>query len=178
MISGIYRFDFSDGSYYIGKSENIENRWKTHIREMESGRHTKAIQATYNSCGLPQFSIIRLCHKHHIDILESYYINLHWSNDILNSTRPNVLSIEETELVDRVPYAAWDLSTFEHYMQWSDVTTERDKLKDELARVKDGTALQELEKELWVTKSLLNESNAKVTELINRGFWDRVFNRI
>jgi hypothetical protein len=63
-------------------------------------------------------------------------------------------------------------------MQWSDVTTERDKLKDELARVKDGTALQELEKELWVTKSLLNESNAKVTELINRGFWDRVFNRI
>lgn len=75
MTSGIYKATFKDGSIYIGKSINIENRWKQHTDDMLKGRHTKKMQNAYNLYGLPKFQILIPSHKDHIDILEGYVIN-------------------------------------------------------------------------------------------------------
>jgi len=51
MISGIYRLEFPSGNYYLGKSVDIEKRWKQHRTALLKGTHTKILQAEYTYTG-------------------------------------------------------------------------------------------------------------------------------
>lgn len=86
MTSGVYQLTFSDGSRYIGKSVNIDSRWKQHYDKMCKGKSAKAVQAAFNRCGEPTGEILCECHKDHIDLMEAMFISR--LNPELNSDRP------------------------------------------------------------------------------------------
>lgn len=86
MISGIYQLTFPDGSRYIGKSINIEDRWAQHIDKMRKGTAAKAMQAAWNRWGTFDPEVIIQCHPDHIDIMEESLIAR--LKPELNGTRP------------------------------------------------------------------------------------------
>lgn len=59
MISGIYllRF-FGTDKVYIGKSNNIEYRYKKHIQKLKNGSHNYKMLQAYNNYGLPTLEIL------------------------------------------------------------------------------------------------------------------------
>lgn len=53
---GIYimYFECDDGQYYVGKSGNMQERYKEHCRKLKYGtHHNKGMQASYQKYGLP-----------------------------------------------------------------------------------------------------------------------------
>lgn len=177
MTSGIYRFEFVDGSFYFGKSENIEKRWKQHSDNMRKGKHTKAIQEAYGRWGLPKFEVWYTAHEDHIDILESFFINSHWGNPkLLNATKPTPLLQREEHLMNTIPDAVWKQSTFEHIERWSNALDEKEELQKKLNELLDGTMEKKLLEELGDLEvehdALIDEYN----KLKHRGFFARLFN--
>ena len=43
MTTGIYQMNFSDQAYYVGKSQDIEQRWKQHKDSFEKRRDRKSV---------------------------------------------------------------------------------------------------------------------------------------
>lgn len=74
MKSGIYCLTFKDGSIYVGKSIDIERRWKEHADAMSTDRAASKLQAAYNTYGLPVARVLLECHCDHIDLMETYFI--------------------------------------------------------------------------------------------------------
>lgn len=73
--TGIYKFIFSNGHYYIGQSYNIRRRSKQHLKEMNKGTHTNSrVQNCYNKYGEPSFEVLIECTKEDLDIKETEYI--------------------------------------------------------------------------------------------------------
>lgn len=169
MSSGIYKLTFADKSIYIGKSVDMEKRWDQHLKAMRKGTHTSRIQEAYDSHGVPLFDIVIKCHPHHIDILETYFINGYWSPKILNSTRPADIDELGINLIEELPDEAWDLSTFEYIQQWQLALTKVDELKQIIKDSKNATTLSNL---LDSNKILAKE----LDRLKNRGFFARLFN--
>ena len=62
MTSGIYKLTFSDGTTYIGKSVDIERRWKEHADKFAKRTAAKAMQYAYDTCGMPSTSVISVLH--------------------------------------------------------------------------------------------------------------------
>lgn len=85
MTCGIYKLTFSSGRSYIGKSIDIENRWKQHFEKMRSGKASKPMQEEFMRCGYPDPAILYICHEDHIDIIEETLI--HRLNPELNTTK-------------------------------------------------------------------------------------------
>lgn len=85
MTCGIYRLTFDSGNFYIGKSTNIEQRWKQHADKMANGTHSKLMQQEYNMWGFPTGTLEVECHEDHIDILEETII--YRMRPYLNSTQ-------------------------------------------------------------------------------------------
>ncbi len=170
MTSGIYKLIFSDGSFYIGKSNDIPKRWKQHRKSFEQGTHTKSMQAAYSRCGSPSYTIIRECHSDHIDIMENYYIGLHWNSDhILNSTKPVWYNDGEVDIILNSPPVVWEMSTFDHIWQWHKATLEIDVVDKKLKESKNAKKIQELH-------GLLDELSTKYAKLKHRGLLSRIFN--
>ena len=74
--SGIYQFEFQDGSKYIGKSVDVERRQDEHVKYMLYGEAPWLIQEAYNRWGMPKFSVLEYCHPDHLGLLEAAYIEL------------------------------------------------------------------------------------------------------
>ena len=57
MTSGIYRiYCKSEDKSYIGKSINIEERWKNHLNGLKKGKHhNKKLQKDFNKYGKDDF---------------------------------------------------------------------------------------------------------------------------
>lgn len=75
MTSGIYKLTFPSGNTYIGKSINIENRWKQHFDKMNKRTAAALMQAEFNIYGYPECAIVFECHDDHIDLVEACFIN-------------------------------------------------------------------------------------------------------
>ena len=78
MTSGIYRiYCKSEDKSYIGKSINIEERWKNHLNELKKGKHiNKKLQKVFNKYGKDdfEFSILKEVDDYYeITYYESYY---------------------------------------------------------------------------------------------------------
>jgi group I intron endonuclease len=169
MNSGIYKLVFTDKSVYIGKSVDMSKRWDQHLKALKKGTHTKRIQDAYNKYGTPKFEIICECHPHHIDILETYFINGYWSPKILNTTRPADVDALGISLIDELPEDTWDLSTFEYIQKWIENSIEVKRLEKLIRESKDATILSAT---IDSNKSLLKE----LQHIKNRGFFARLFN--
>ena len=57
MSSGVYRIqNIIEDKNYIGKSWNIEQRWKQHITDLKSNKHINSkLQSAFNKYGLDSF---------------------------------------------------------------------------------------------------------------------------
>lgn len=114
MASGIYRLTFSSGKYYIGKSLDLETRWKQHFNKFATGKAARPMQLEYDRCGLPQTEVIFGCHKDHIDILEELLIEQFKGPDMLNTTYPVCDLTDEVAILINKSAELLRVSTFEH----------------------------------------------------------------
>lgn len=188
MASGIYRLTFSSGKFYIGKSLDLETRWKQHFNKFATGKAARPMQVEYDRCGLPDTEVIFYCHQDHIDIMEEWLIDEYKCGDMLNTTYPKITRTDEiATLINRNNHLL-KLSTWEH-LQLLDETQDKincaeaeTELALELVQEykdcgylinKDYTDLLELSNEFkdrWFT------SKAELKRLQNLSWWDRLFN--
>lgn len=91
MTSGIYQLTFSNGMRYIGKSVDIERRWKEHTNNFINKKAAAKLQTQYNQRGHPRAEVLLYCHKDHLDILEVYTIA---------TRRPELNTVEELPISD------------------------------------------------------------------------------
>jgi group I intron endonuclease len=76
VSSGIYKLIFSNGSFYIGRSVNIEGRYKDHCSVLQNNKaHNKKLKQTYALCGLPSLEIIETCTIEESKSREVYWIS-------------------------------------------------------------------------------------------------------
>lgn len=171
MKSGIYLLEFSDGSFYIGKSTDIDKRWNQHRKNMSDGKHTKKVQEAFNRCGAPTFRVVMWCHADHIDIMETYYINEAWgSPKLLNTTKPPKFSQKELNILEQtLDSEIWSISTFEHLLSISNTQEELRKLKGTVSKSKSVSKLKSLEYEV-------EDLRARYKALHDASWWDRLFN--
>ena len=99
MTCGIYKLTFSSGRSYIGKSIDIENRWKQHFDKLRKGTAARPMQEEFSRCGYPDTGILYICHEDHIDIIEETLI--YRLNPELNTTKGRErLNSGDNELVN------------------------------------------------------------------------------
>lgn len=174
MTSGIYQLTFSNGSFYIGKSNDIERRWKEHFTKFGKGTAAAAMQAAYDSYGEPSCKIILECHEDHIDVWEAHFIT--W-----NYNRPGCLNTSCPKPVDIPSNASLNpdyltMSMWEHIQLMTKQEKEIDKLKDKVRQVKNGSLVEELESKLYNEKVNVEFYKKQVEKLKSRGFFARLFN--
>lgn len=77
MTIGIYKLEFTDGSFYIGRSVNIESRYKDHCSMLTRNASTcPLVQKKYNEVNiLPTLSIVETTSIDNISDREVYWIS-------------------------------------------------------------------------------------------------------
>lgn len=77
-MTGIYCIENTiNGKKYIGKAVNIELRWTTHRRSLNTDKHyNKHLQRAWNVYGAESFLfyVVELCDKQSLDVRERHYI--------------------------------------------------------------------------------------------------------
>lgn len=136
MASGIYRLTFSSGKYYIGKSLDLETRWKQHFNKFATGKAARPMQLEYDKCGLPKTEPIFLCHRDHIDILEEWIIDQEKGPNMLNTTYPEVTRTPEIAALIENSRDLLKQSTWDHLK-----IIGQDKSKQETAELKAQRAM-------------------------------------
>jgi hypothetical protein len=88
MSSGIYMIE-CNGNKYVGKSKDIEHRWKDHISQLKRGKHkNKYIQGMWDNYSENfVFSVLEYCPTNEIDKREDYWV------ETLNTMIPNGMNI-------------------------------------------------------------------------------------
>lgn len=175
MDSGIYKLTFEDGSMYVGKSIDMLRRWKEHINKFQKGTAAKDLQHKYNCYGLPDHSILHICHPDHVDLLESIYIDRYWGS-LLNTTRSNLVPDYDKEFL--LEHAEnLEFSTADHIRtlvrKINELEHSEEKYNNLLNRDEFVKNLQEENEDLWKAVAL---NKQEITRLKNRGFFERLFN--
>ena len=188
MASGIYRLTFSSGKYYVGKSLDLETRWKQHFNKFATGKAARPMQLEYDRCGLPQTEVIFECHKDHIDILEELLIEQLKGPDMLNTTYPVCDLTDRVAILINKSRELLHASTFEHLEMIHASQDEINKAK--LQQQKAEQELEDLRSEGYIMDSdyieivdLANDfrdsllkKKAELERLKNLSWWDRLFN--
>lgn len=188
MASGIYRLTFSSGKYYVGKSLDLETRWKQHFNKFALGKAARPMQLEYDRCGLPETEVIFSCHRDHIDILEELLIAQFKGPDMLNTTYPDCELTDEVAILINRSHDLLKQSTFDHIKQ---LHAAGDKITS--AELREQEARDQLQ-DLRTRGYIVNEDYLEVVELANEfkaratkrkkelerlqglGWWDRLFN--
>jgi hypothetical protein len=188
MASGIYRLTFSSGKYYIGKSLDLETRWKQHFNKFATGKAARPMQLEYDRCGLPQTEVIFYCHRDHIDILEELLIEQFKGPDMLNTTYPACdLTDEIATLINR-SHELLRASTFEHLemIHGSQDEIHKAKILQEAAEheveqlrsqgyILDSDYIEIVDLANDFKESLLKKKS-ELQRLQKLSWWDRLFN--
>lgn len=191
MASGIYALEFTKGIFYIGKSNDIDRRWKEHTNKFQKGTAAKAMQYAYARYGMPKFIVVCECHEDHIDLMESMYIRNNWCEGILNTTQPAVLSLEQEEVL-RDNENLLKYSTVTHILTILEYVEERRELEykvtlaeekydwllniDEMSFVQEAMNKVELANTRAERKErALQEACLEIERYKNMGFWQRLF---
>lgn len=188
MASGIYRLTFSSGKYYVGKSLDLETRWKQHFNKFATGKAARPMQLEYDRCGLPQTEVIFECHKDHIDILEELLIEQLKGPDMLNTTYPVCDLTDRVAILINKSRELLHASTFDHLEMIHASQDEINKAK--LQQQKAEQELEDLRSEGYIMDSdyieivdLANDfrdsllkKKAELERLKNLSWWDRLFN--
>jgi hypothetical protein len=188
MASGIYRLTFSSGKYYVGKSLDLETRWKQHFNKFATGKAARPMQLEYDQCGLPQTEVIFYCHRDHIDILEELLIDQLKGPNMLNTTYPQVTRTDETAILINKSHDLLHLSTFEHLELLHRVESKITEIREQ--KQESDAALEAMRAEGYIMNSdyieivdaateLTQQLERKQTELERLqklSWWDRLFN--
>lgn len=188
MASGIYRLTFSSGKFYIGKSLDLETRWKQHFNKFATGKAARPMQVEYDRCGLPETEVIYHCHQDHIDIMEEWLIDQFKCGDMLNTTYPKIERTEEVADVINNNRELLQFCTWDHLRLIAN--SDRRIAQAEHAQVTAEEALQEYKDKGYIIdddyKELLELANefkdrhfaskAELKRLKELGWWDRLFN--
>jgi hypothetical protein len=168
MASGIYRLTFSSGKFYIGKSLDLETRWKQHFNKFATNKAARPMQLEYDRCGLPETEVIFDCHRDHIDILEELLIAQFKGPDMLNTTYPQCdLTDEVATLINR-SRELLHASTFEHLEM---IHASEDKINSaEFAKETAERALETYKSKGYI----IDDDYKELLELTNK-FKDRYF---
>jgi hypothetical protein len=72
MTCGIYKLKFN-GTHkvYIGQSNNIEGRLRSHKNFMKSSKCSKKLKEAYLQYGMPSIEVIIECEEHELDLCEN-----------------------------------------------------------------------------------------------------------
>ena len=188
MASGIYRLTFSSGKYYVGKSLDLETRWRQHFNKFATGKAARPMQLEYDRCGLPQTEVIFYCHRDHIDILEELLIDQLKGPNMLNTTYPQVTRTDETAILINKSHDLLHLSTFEHLELLHRVESKITEIREQ--KQESDAALEAMRAEGYIMNSdyidivdaateLTQQLERKQTELERLqklSWWDRLFN--
>jgi hypothetical protein len=191
MDSGIYVLRFRSGHYYIGKSDNIPNRWKQHWKDFEKGTHSKRMQWCYDNYGEPMPEVFLECHSDHVDMYESIIIRMNLGDMCLNGNMPREIPPEDVPtLMNNGQFVS--VSTAEHFRMIlkleEDVEDKEGEIELLRLRIEDfgenGIVLpDEMEElienqklEISTLEDMLQTSNKELTKLKNRNWFQRLFN--
>jgi hypothetical protein len=137
MTSGIYKLTFNNDSVYIGKSIDMENRLKQHCDKFAKGTAAKNMQEAWNKYGLKEATGIIVAHPDHIDVLESYVINLYkkgHGDNLLNGVIPECITEAEWNVFVRNEKLL-EKSTVEHFNLINRLQEENCELLDDNAEL-------------------------------------------
>jgi hypothetical protein len=169
MTTGIYQMNFSDQAYYVGKSQDIEQRWKQHKDSFEKRSSAKPVLQAYDLFGLPNFTVVLECNKDFLDYMEAYFIDI-------QSQYPNCLNTTIPKLDPNVDYP-WLLNN-RHLLQHSmpQMLKILVEYHTKIAQLKKSSGLQESEQLVeQYHEQLLNTQN-KLLKLKNKPLLERIFN--
>lgn len=187
MTSGIYQLTFANGQFYLGKSENIPKRWKTHQVNFAKGTHTKKMQAVYDQCGSPEYRVVLDVHPDHVDIYESIMIAAAWGPNLLNTTKPKPIAPEEAdeylELYDSFTFNDTSVmlwSTLDQVKTLKRIYTEKLGLESELHELREEGLLlpDEIRDQYHQFQDTIGSLEAKLQLLRRRNWWQRLWNQM
>jgi len=190
MRSGIYKLIFPSGKYYIGKSEDIQARWKQHYASFEKGTHSKRMQEEFNRHGHPEGIVLLDCHRDHIDLMESLFIEDNQGPLCLNGNAPKAVGPWEREvLLNNVE--SLEVSTAVHIKVLNDYDAKTKKLESKVEnlltqgiRLPEETIETMLEAEdlltlqdqgIYQLEAELAQANNKVRQYENMPLLKRIF---
>ena len=188
MASGIYRLTFSSGKYYIGKSLDLETRWKQHFNKFATGKAARPMQLEYDRCGLPQTEVIFDCHRDHIDILEELLIEQFKGPDMLNTTYPDCELTNEVAILINKSRELLHASTWDHLKMIHSSQDRIDRAQQDQAQAEQALADYKangyiVNQDYLDVVNLANEFKSRMLtrkdELIRLSklsWWDRLFN--
>lgn len=84
MSSGIYCLLFGNTKYYIGKSTDVNRRYKEHIKALNNNTSFKNLLLAFNTYGYPEFLILETCLVEELSDKEHAWINYLNGYNILN----------------------------------------------------------------------------------------------
>lgn len=126
-ICGIYLLNFDNNeSIYIGQSQDVESRYKRHVREMQQNKHYNyRVQSAYNNFGIPSLLILDQCSPIDLTDREMYWI------DEFNSCKQGLNLRDKDESALRGPEANSAKYTREQILKVFELlTTENISRKD------------------------------------------------
>lgn len=191
-ISGVYKLTFPNNSIYVGKSVDIERRWKEHKDSFIKGTAAKKLQTAYILSGMPKAEVLIKCHPDHIDLMESVFIIL--LLPALNTNPPIQLSQAEIDILVNSPEYL-EFSTSDHVsnikktrLELSTKTrtiTELDNLVTELAAERTKEEIETAAGEKLVAlqenhRKLLEEFEQVLQDLEtekSKTIWQRLFGK-
>jgi predicted GIY-YIG superfamily endonuclease len=186
MNSGIYKLTFKSGKYYIGKSNNIDRRWKEHHDKFNRGKAATRMQQEFNKYGMPKGEVLLYCHEDHIDIMEALYIHSNWGPNILNGTHPTTVSQSDYNALVKHPEllnystASHCLTIYNNAIEIRDLKKELEntnrEYKRKVAGIVSGTALQESEDLVSELESEVLDLKRELRKLKSRNWFERLFN--
>jgi len=147
------------GTFYIGSSANLYERWRAHRKRLRAGtHHNPRLQASWNKHGESAFAFIKLAECERVSdmgVLEDALLQLHRSNaaccniaawhdtpmrGVVGDAHPNygrVMSDEQKALLSKATTRQWEVSDPRTGHKHSDETREKIKAKVRAA-VADG----------------------------------------
>lgn len=130
MTSGVYLIEFPSGAQYIGKSIDIDKRWKQHLDKMNKGTAAKPMQAEWNKYQDFNASVLLMCHEDHIDVVEAHYINRFKPS--LNTSIPKDPYAHMTyDEVDTL-FGSFTISAEGHVVEWGNALRDIEHLKSKI----------------------------------------------
>lgn len=138
MTTGVYKLTFPSGKIYIGKSIDIENRWKQHWDKFSKGKHTKNMQQEFDLYRFYTREVIIECHRDHLDIFEETCIARQQPE--LNGTKgEDRLNIAKEHLPLLLPY--FEKSTVEHVAEIHNTKVLLEQANDTIDELKEDLIL-------------------------------------
>ena len=158
MKSGIYKLIFTSGKCYIGKSADIDARWRQHTDRFNKGDTAGKLQQEYNRCGMPQLEVIFECHVDHVDIMETYCVHAHDRGLLLNTSIPEALEQEDYNKLLMEPELL-KYSTADHVALIASLNKEAHEYRADINKMK--TTANPLESEIERLKDEVNYYKAQ-----------------